>query len=263
MLPALHRRVVHLFPAGDITSGGGGDGGSSGLKPVTLRTAPQDARFPTTNQAGLGDWDWGPRFQSLALRFRPCIHCTAMACSGGVLLPRHYQLPGLRKAVDCTAGQSAGGLQVGGLVGVCLNSSAILHKRANRPCSKQLVLREAALSSFHVSWVGASRPSRPWEMRFSTAIWSACRWGALGAALKQCDCLSDLFLSAALRVCWHQLGARQSQLLGMKWGGRSGCTLLRTSTRWPLEEHQAAAQSTAAWSSSHRPPSLCARMAAA
>ncbi len=38
--------------AGDLTSGGSGDDGSSVLKPVTLRTAPQDARFPTTNQVG-------------------------------------------------------------------------------------------------------------------------------------------------------------------------------------------------------------------
>ncbi|PRW21088.1 Peptide-N(4)-(N-acetyl-beta-D-glucosaminyl)a sparagine amidase F [Chlorella sorokiniana] len=43
-------RSVMRQDEGDTTGAGGDNGGSSGLKPVTLRTAPQDARFPTTNQ---------------------------------------------------------------------------------------------------------------------------------------------------------------------------------------------------------------------
>lgn len=52
--PAAARRAAlahphaHLAPRADMPSSGGGGGD---MKPVTLRTAPQDARFPTSNQA--------------------------------------------------------------------------------------------------------------------------------------------------------------------------------------------------------------------
>lgn len=68
----------------DNGNGGGGGGDGQALKEVTLRTAPQDARFPTSNQAS-------PRLhqQQKALpKAAPGLRCRAAG-----VLPRLWLAP--------------------------------------------------------------------------------------------------------------------------------------------------------------------------